>query len=105
MRAEHQRKAMENRKALSIIIEAIKFCGMQNISLRGHRDSGEILESDENQGNFRELLLYGKRNSSLESLMTKFRQTFSSQLLRTTCHMLSFSMKRLTFQKKNRCQL
>ena len=65
-----QRKAKENREALSVIIDALKFCGAQNIPIRGHRDSGELIEKNENQGNFRELLLFRQKatGETLESL-------------------------------------
>ena len=35
-----QRKAKENRKALSVMIDALKFCGTKNIPIREHRDFG-----------------------------------------------------------------
>jgi len=53
---------MENRKNIISIIEAIVLCGHQNISIRGHSDSGKNevtnLESKENYGNFRNILRY-----------------------------------------------
>ena len=57
-----QRKinVIENRKKLIPIIQSIRFCGRQQISLRGHRDSGRIdlKEPENNNGNFRALLRY-----------------------------------------------
>lgn len=49
-----------NRKRLIPIIQTIRFCGRQQIALRGHRDSGRISpeEPDQNDGNFRSLLRY-----------------------------------------------
>jgi len=67
------RQVQENRNRLKPIIETIIFLGRQNISFRGHRDSGQIMFHDtedsknltdptysivKNEGNFRELLKY-----------------------------------------------
>lgn len=53
---------MENRKNIIPIIEAIVLCRQQNLSIRGHRDSGKIeienSELGENDGNFRNILKY-----------------------------------------------
>eukprot|EP00102_Acyrthosiphon_pisum_P022831 XP_016660041.1 PREDICTED: uncharacterized protein LOC103309522 [Acyrthosiphon pisum] len=53
----------ENRERLQPIIETLIFCGQQNISIRGHRDDGKLIDIDNsessptsNEGNFRELL-------------------------------------------------
>ncbi|XP_022180618.1 52 kDa repressor of the inhibitor of the protein kinase-like, partial [Myzus persicae] len=52
----------DNRDRLRPIIKTILFCGNQEISLRGHRDSGVIdlneHASTEYQGNFRELIKF-----------------------------------------------
>lgn len=50
----------QNRNILSSIIETIILIGRQEISLRGHRDSGPILSevSNHNDGNFRALLRF-----------------------------------------------
>lgn len=55
----------KNRKNIIPIIQTIILCGKQNISLRGHRDSGKItieeadnVHLDKNEGNFREILRY-----------------------------------------------
>lgn len=50
----------ENRKRMIPIIQTIRFCGRQQIALRGHRDSGRIglVEPEKNDGNFRSLLRY-----------------------------------------------
>lgn len=55
---ERQRQAAENRKRLKPIIETILFHGRQNIPLRGHRDDGQLVESEShvNEGNFRATL-------------------------------------------------
>ena len=80
MEIEKQKKVAENREALGLIIETIIFCGIQNIALRGHRDSGELIESGENSGNFRALLLYREKggDSKLKNLS-----------LNRTCHYIS----------------
>lgn len=55
----------DNRERLRPIIESLIFCGRQNITLRGHRDDGSLIDIDRddnnasitsNEGNFRELL-------------------------------------------------
>jgi len=53
----------ENRERLRPIIETLIFCGQQNIPLRGHKDDGKLIDTDNsessptsNEGNFRELL-------------------------------------------------
>lgn len=55
-----RREAIKNnRKMLMPIIETVLLCARQNISLRGHRDSGRILAAEDpdfNDGNFRALL-------------------------------------------------
>ncbi|XP_025205791.1 zinc finger MYM-type protein 1-like isoform X5 [Melanaphis sacchari] len=50
----------ENRKRLVPIIQCILLCGREDISLRGHRDHGQIDISDDkcNEGNFRAILKY-----------------------------------------------
>ncbi|XP_025414970.1 52 kDa repressor of the inhibitor of the protein kinase-like [Sipha flava] len=54
------RKVEQNRQKLIPIIETILFCGLQNISLRGHRDDCSIYSIDDNikhhKGNFKALL-------------------------------------------------
>ena len=48
-----------NRAALQSIIKLTMLCGQQNISLRGHRDDGEVLSKpSHNDGNFRALIRY-----------------------------------------------
>lgn len=53
-----KQQLQDNRSKLSPIIDTIIFCGRQDISLRGHRDSGllDFKEPIENDGNFRALL-------------------------------------------------
>lgn len=53
---------------LKSITQSLIFCGGQGIALRGHRDSGRIeaQESNENEGNFRELLEFRLRSGDLE---------------------------------------
>lgn len=55
----------ENRERLRPIVKTIIFCGQQNISLRGHRDDGPLLNTTNNRyspvandGNFRALLRF-----------------------------------------------
>ncbi|XP_076658585.1 52 kDa repressor of the inhibitor of the protein kinase-like [Halictus rubicundus] len=51
----------ENRERLRPIVKTIIFCGHQNISLRGHRDDGKLLNYDSvvaDEGNFRALLKF-----------------------------------------------
>lgn len=55
------KQVMENRRNIKPIIEAIMLCGRQDLALRGHKDSGQlVVEKSENtnEGNFRELLWY-----------------------------------------------
>lgn len=65
-----------NRKILSSVIETIIVCGRQEISLRGHRDSGVILLNTphENDGNFRSLLRY-RMNGGDEMLIEHLKKT------------------------------
>lgn len=55
-----QKEAEENIKKLLKIIKNIKFCGRQELSLRGHVDSGRVTLEDPpfNDGNFRALLRF-----------------------------------------------
>ena len=58
-----KQQASLNRQALASIIQTIKFCGRQNIPLRGHRDYGPLFQIDDfetaqNEGNLRALLRY-----------------------------------------------
>ncbi|KAK4874632.1 hypothetical protein RN001_013992 [Aquatica leii] len=50
----------ENREKLFLIVETIKFCGRQELALRGTNDSGHVSVTDEepvtNDGNFRTIL-------------------------------------------------
>lgn len=55
-----KKQVKENRDKLFSIVETIKFCGRQELALRGTKDSGPISLKDEeplhNDGNFRALL-------------------------------------------------
>ena len=55
-----QREVERNRAVLGAIVETLSFAAAQNISLRGHREQGELVTSGglaaENDGNFRGLL-------------------------------------------------
>ncbi|KAJ8886310.1 hypothetical protein PR048_012521 [Dryococelus australis] len=50
--------AERKRKIMSAIVETLLFCGRQEVSLHGHRDSGRLTfeEPSNNDGNFRALL-------------------------------------------------
>lgn len=59
--ADRTAKILQNRQNIIPIIEAVILCGIQEIALRGHRDSGKILttvEADKSEGNFRAILRY-----------------------------------------------
>lgn len=62
--SSRKKQIMKNRECLTPIIEAIIFCGRQNIAIKGHRDSGKLMvdqtddEYENNEGNFREILRY-----------------------------------------------
>ncbi|KAL4132403.1 hypothetical protein QTP88_009557 [Uroleucon formosanum] len=62
-----KRKIIENRKNLIPIIETIIFCGRQNLSLRGHRDTGplNLTEPNKNDGNFRSLLRFRAKSGDV----------------------------------------
>ena len=65
---QRKKKLETNRKKLIPIIESIMFLERQNISLRGYRDDGPIVfNSNDNEGNFRELLKY--RSTYEETLL------------------------------------
>lgn len=61
-----QKQAKLNRDKITPIIEAIILCGRQEMSLRGHRDSGciKVDDSTKNEGNFREILKYRAKGDS-----------------------------------------
>ncbi|KAG5871948.1 hypothetical protein JTB14_022423 [Gonioctena quinquepunctata] len=54
-----RKQVEENREKLFSIVETIKFCGRQELALRGTNDSGPVSVTDEepvtNDGNFREM--------------------------------------------------
>ncbi|KAJ8891514.1 hypothetical protein PR048_004042 [Dryococelus australis] len=62
MQLDHSRKkdAKNNRERLHGIVETIRLCGLRNIPLRGHTDSGLIFLSIavDSDGNFRSFLRY-----------------------------------------------
>lgn len=77
---------MENRERLKPIIESIIFLGRQNISFRGHNDSGyffadketnEVTSSITNKGNFRALLMY--RISSGDTILENHLKSTTSK--------------------------
>lgn len=85
----------ENRNRLKPIIETIIFLGRQNISLRGHHDSGDFFqkvndsvsttESTVNKGNFRETLkfriLCGDSNLENHLMSTHSKATYISPMI------------------------
>lgn len=77
----------ENRKKLIPIIETIRFCGRQQIALRGHRDSGRIglEEPEKNDGNFRSLLRYransGDNDLKLQLLNSGGKSMYTSSFI------------------------
>ncbi|XP_039247869.2 zinc finger MYM-type protein 1-like [Styela clava] len=63
MNSARAQQADGNRRALASIINVVKFCGRQNIALRGHIDHGVLsnptnFETEMNEGNFRALLRF-----------------------------------------------
>uniref|UniRef100_UPI0002B8EE97 52 kDa repressor of the inhibitor of the protein kinase-like n=1 Tax=Ciona intestinalis TaxID=7719 RepID=UPI0002B8EE97 len=63
MNSRRKEEAIKNRSMLSSMVDAIKFCGRQSISLRGKVDHGPLttpndFEAGHNEGNFRALLRY-----------------------------------------------
>jgi len=75
------KQVTENRERLKPIIETLILCGKQNIPLRGHRDDGELLNSNQqllkNDGNFREILRY--RVQSGDMILKKHLESSSSR--------------------------
>ncbi|KAF0725870.1 52 kDa repressor of the inhibitor of the protein kinase-like [Aphis craccivora] len=75
------KQVTENRERLKPIIETLILCGKQNIPLRGHRDDGELLNSNQqtlkNDGNFREILRY--RVQSRDMILKKHLESSSSR--------------------------
>ncbi|KAE9534406.1 hypothetical protein AGLY_008496 [Aphis glycines] len=73
-----------NRAKLKPIIQTIRFCGRQQIALRGHEDWGRITmdEPDKNVGNFRSLLRY--RAKSGDVILKEHLETTSSRELYTS---------------------
>lgn len=75
------KQVTENRERLKPIIDTLILCGKQNIPLRGHRDDGELLNSNQqllkNDGNFREILRY--RVQSGDMILKKHLESSSSR--------------------------
>jgi len=73
-----------NRAKLKPIIQTIRFCGRQQIALRGHEDWGRITmdEPDKNYGNFRSLLRY--RANSGDVILKEHLETSNSRELYTS---------------------
>jgi len=75
------KQVTENRERLKPIIETLILCGKQNIPLRGHRDDGELLNSNQqtlkNDVNFREILRY--RVQSRDMILKKHLESSSSR--------------------------
>jgi len=54
---QRREEIQKNRTYLRPIIKSVIFCGKQNLPLRGHRDDGQVLETDDD-GVFRALLRF-----------------------------------------------
>ena len=54
---QRREEIQKNRLYLRPIIKSVIFCGKQNLALRGHRDDGQVLETDDD-GVFRALLRF-----------------------------------------------
>ena len=80
---QHREEILRNRAALFSIVDTLKFAAIQDIALRGHRDSGRIDASgkfpDENDGNFRMLLRF-RIQSGDEQLKEHFCSASSKNL-------------------------
>ena len=102
---QYKDEVLRNRGALGSIVEILKFCGIQDLPLRGHRDSGRIDPSGtypkENDGNFRMLIRFRVnsgdsllqshlRDSSTTSLYTSPQA--QNELLSIMCDMLKRSV-------------
>ncbi|KAK3910159.1 52 kDa repressor of the inhibitor of the protein kinase [Frankliniella fusca] len=74
----------DNRNRLKPNLKTIVFCGQQNVSLRGHRDDGILMDEDqasqgsivENDGNFRSLLRF-RIEAGDENLKTHLEKSSS----------------------------
>ncbi|GBN96721.1 hypothetical protein AVEN_167796-1 [Araneus ventricosus] len=66
----------KNRKRLIPIIQTIRFCGRQQIAVRGNRDGGRIglEEPEKNDGNFRSVLRY-RANSGDNDLKDQLKNS------------------------------
>ena len=64
---QRREKIQKNRTYLRPIIKSVIFCGKQNLPLRGHRDDGQVLETDDD-GVFRALLRLILTGNSFVSL-------------------------------------
>lgn len=73
-----------NRAKLKPIIQTIRFCGRQQIALRGHEDWERITmdEPDKNDGNFHNLLRY--RAKSGDVILKEHLETTVSRELYTS---------------------
>lgn len=54
----HAEQMERNKAILKSIITCVEFCGCQGISLRGHRDDTNNLQSDGSHGNFQAMLKF-----------------------------------------------
>jgi len=54
---QRREEIQKNRTYLRPIVKSVIFCGKQNLPLRGHRDDGQVLETDDD-GVFRALLRF-----------------------------------------------
>jgi hypothetical protein len=67
--ADRTQKILENRQTIVPIIDTVILCGVQEMALRGHRDSGKnsiiTAPTDKNQSNFRAILRYRAKGDEL----------------------------------------
>jgi ribosomal protein L20 len=67
--ADRTQKILENRQKIVPIIDVVILCGVQEMALRGYRDSGKssiiTAPTDKNQGNFRAILRYRAKGDDL----------------------------------------
>ena len=104
---QYDEEIIRNRAALNSLIETIKFCGIQNLSLRGHRDSGTVKPNgefpEENDGSFRMLLRFRiksgdtmlqnhLRDSGLKTQYTSWR--FLNETLNIISNMIKESISK-----------
>ncbi|GBO09002.1 Zinc finger MYM-type protein 1 [Araneus ventricosus] len=95
----------KNRKRLIPIIQTIRFCGRQQIAVRGHREGGRIglEEPEKNDGNFRSFLRYradsGDNHLKDQLMNSGGRNMYTSsfiqnELINTFGHLIQYQIVR-----------